>query len=125
MRFLLAAAALLACAVPITAGLSAAVPGPDGETLFRQRCQSCHSVTPGVTSPLAPNLAGVLGRKAAATGFNYTPALRASGLTWSRANLDRFLAAPPRLVPGTGMATSLPDPRQRAAIIDFLAHTGH
>ncbi|MCW1429484.1 c-type cytochrome [Novosphingobium sp. JCM 18896] len=94
--------------------------GPDGEAVFRQRCQSCHG-TPQRPSPLGPNLTGVVGRKAASTPFAYSPALKASGLTWNRATLDRFLTAPARTVPGTRMVISLTDPAQRAAVLDYLA----
>lgn len=92
---------------------------PDGATIYRQRCQSCHGV-PARPSPLGPNLTGVVGRKAASTAFNYSPALKASGLTWNRATLDRFLTAPARTVPGTRMVISLPDAAQRAAVLDYL-----
>jgi len=98
---------------------------PDGATLFRTRCQGCHSVTPGQNSPLAPNLAGLVGRKAGSTGFAYSPAMKASKLVWTRDNIDRYLSGPSRLVPGTRMVIFIPDPAQRAAIIDFLAHKGH
>jgi cytochrome c len=122
---LLASAALLGAAAPAATGAMPDAAGPDGPTLFRQRCQGCHSVTPGQTTPLAPNLAGVVGRKAAATSFAYSPALKASDLVWSRETIDRYLAGPSRLVPGTRMAIFVPDPRQRATIIDYLARTGH
>ena len=124
MKFALAAPSLLVVATLLAAEAPAVAPAPDGGTLFRQRCQSCHSVTPGQASTLAPNLAGVVGRKAAATGFNYSPALKASKLTWNRANLDQYLTAPTRMVPGTRMVIPVADPQQRAAIIDFLARTG-
>jgi cytochrome c len=117
-----AAPALLVLTVLLSAEAPAAA-GPDGATLFRQRCQSCHSVTPGQNSPLAPNLAGVVGRNAGATIFNYSPALKASKLVWNRANLDRFLTSPTRMVPGTRMVMPVADPQQRAAIIDYLAGT--
>lgn len=95
---------------------------PDGGALFRQRCASCHSVAPGQRTPLGPNLSGVVGRKAAATPFaTYSPALKNSNLTWTRANLDRFLAAPTRMVPGTRMVVMLSDAQQRAAVLDYLA----
>jgi len=119
--FLIPAAALLAMASALPA---APVPGPDGGALFRQRCASCHNMTPGARAILAPGLPGVLGRKAGSTQFNYSPALRASRLTWTRANLDRFLAGPGRLVPGTRMVIAVSDPAQRAAIIDYLANPG-
>jgi cytochrome c len=100
--------------------LRAAARGPNGETFFRQRCQSCHTVTQGRPSTLGPSLIGVVGRKAASAQFNYSPALKDSGLTWNRATLDRFLAAPTRTVPGTRMVIAVPDPAQRAALIGYL-----
>jgi cytochrome c len=105
-------------------GMAAALPAqtarPDGAALFRMRCASCHNMTPGARAVLAPSLIGVVGRKAASTAFNYSPALKASNLTWNRANLDRFLTAPGRMVPGTRMVIGLPDAAQRAAVLDFL-----
>jgi cytochrome c len=117
--------AVLFLGIPLTAAMSAAVLAapskPDGGQVFKQRCQACHSATAAKTTPLAPNLAGVVGRKAAATSFAYSPALKASKLTWTRASLDKYLAAPMKTVPGTRMVVSIPDPAARAAVIDFLA----
>lgn len=96
---------------------AAAAPAPDGATVFRQRCQSCHTPKP---STLGPSLVGVVGRKAASTEFKYSTALKASGLTWSKPNLDKFLSGPTKMVPGTRMVIALPDPAQRAAVIDYL-----
>ncbi len=98
---------------------------PDGGALFRQRCQACHTVTPGQPASIAPNLSGVVGRKAASTAFNYSAALKASKLVWSKAALSTFLSGPQQLVPGTRMVIQVTDPSERAAIIEFLAHTGH
>jgi cytochrome c len=100
---------------------AAAQSAVNGETLFRQRCQTCHSVAPDKTTPLGPNLRGVFGRKAGATAFRYSDALKKSGVVWSQATLDRYLAAPLRLVPGTRMTVALPNAAQRAAILDYLA----
>lgn len=114
---------LLAVAVAAGTGLQsvdATAPAPNGETLFRQRCQQCHSVIPGKTTTLGPSLIGVVGRKAASTPFSYSPALKASNLTWNRATLDRFLTAPSRTVPGTRMVISVSDNAQRAALITYL-----
>lgn len=115
-----AALAALAAGLPAFSAAGAQA-GPDGATLFRQRCGSCHQVTPGAASPLAPNLAGVVGRKAASTTFNYSPALKASNLVWTRANLDRFITAPGKMVPGTRMVIAIPDAAQRAAVLNYLA----
>lgn len=118
-----ALASVVATTGLIAQAASAAPPSPDGATVFRQRCQACHTVVAGKPSSLAPNLAGVVGRKAAALPFNYSAALKRSGLTWDRNSLDRYLAAPNRLVPGTRMTVTLSDNQQRAALIAYLSRT--
>lgn len=121
-KFLLpvSAAALMGGVALIPAFAPAAAADPDGTALFRQRCASCHAVASGAKSTLGPNLSGVVGRKAAASQFNYSQALKNSNLTWDRANLDRFLSGPTRMVPGTRMVISVSDPSQRAAILNYL-----
>ena len=115
---------LMTAALAMAAGLSctaaSAQSAPDGETLFKQRCQSCHSVTSALPVTLGPSLRGVVDREAASTDFLYSEALKKSGLAWNRDNLDRFMAAPSKMIPGTRMIVSLADPKQRAAIIGFL-----
>jgi len=101
-----------------------AAPSP-GQTFFNQNCASCHTVD-NKLSPLAgPGLFNVVGRKAAAApNFNYTDALTkagAAGKTWTRDELDVFLRDPNKDVPGTAMPIGVPDARQRAAVIAFLA----
>ena len=116
-------------ALPLTLAVAAAMtplvaaPSEPGETLFNQRCKVCHALTPGgAPGPLAPNLRGVVGRKAASTAFKtYSPALKASNLTWNQANLDKFLTAPAKLVPGTRMVIAVTDTGQRTAILAYLA----
>lgn len=98
-----------------------AVGAPSGDLLFRQRCAMCHSVDKARTTPLGPNLAGVVGRKAGATTFAYSPQLKAANLTWDRATLDRYLTAPTRVVPGTKMVIAVPNPAERAALVSYLA----
>jgi cytochrome c len=89
-----------------------------GATLFEDRCTMCHVAAGGGQGP---SLTGVFGRKAASLpGFHYTPALKASGITWSASELDRFLTGPGKMVPGTAMALVVADPRQRANLISFL-----
>lgn len=113
---------LAALLLPIASGAAQAQDASAGGTLFRQRCQTCHSVKPGqAASGLGPNLAGVVGRKAAGTGFTYSTALKNSGLVWDQATLDSFLTAPMKKVPGTRMVVSVPDARQRADLRAFLA----
>ncbi|MEO6092485.1 MAG: c-type cytochrome [Novosphingobium sp.] len=111
----------LAAPAPTVAAAPTAAAAIDGATVFRMRCQSCHSVAPGGASPVGPNLAGVVGRRAAATTFRYSDALTKSGLIWSRPNLDRFLSGPMQMVPGTRMVIKVNNPAERAAIIAYLA----
>lgn len=95
-----------------------------GKPLFQQSCAVCHGT--GLDSQpqvgQGPLLAGVMGRAAAALpNFGYTKALEASHLTWDAATLDRFLAAPTAVVPGTNMVIAVPAPADRRDIIAFLA----
>jgi len=97
---------------------------PQGEAIF-QRCYACHSVDPADRGLPAPNLAGVVGRRAgSAPAFDYSPAMREAGrggLVWTEAALDRFLADPAATVPKTWMDfPGLMDPAERAAVIAYL-----
>jgi cytochrome c len=106
---------LLAAAAPAMAQNAEA-----GAVVFKQRCSTCHTMTPGQRHGVGPNLAGVAGRRAASTDFNYSTALRNSGLTWDAATLDRFLAGPSKLVPGTRMLIPVADAKQRADLVAYL-----
>ena len=59
----------------------AADPATRGAQLFAERCALCHAST-GAGGGQGPSLAGVMGRKAAATAFAYSPALRRTGWVW-------------------------------------------
>lgn len=91
----------------------------EGRRIFSERCALCHAS--GARAAQGPGLGGVVGRKAAATRFSYSPALRASGLTWDTTTLDRFLEAPSKAVPGTTMPMPVPDPTERRSLIEYLA----
>lgn len=101
-------------------GIAAAQTPASGETLFRQRCGSCHTVQAG-QNRVGPSLHGVFGRRAGAvSGYSYSPALAAWGQSWTAANLERYLAGTRATVPGTKMSIAAPPPAQRAAIIRYL-----
>lgn len=122
-RYMGAAGASLIVAGAVLSPLLAAPPAANGETLFRQRCLACHSLVAAKPGGVGPNLRGVVGRTAAATTFNYSTAMKQSKITWNQANLDRYLAAPTKMVPGTRMVTAVTDAAQRAAIIKYLSQT--
>lgn len=97
-----------------------------GKALFQQNCAVCHATgeaaATGAVAGQGPLLAGVMGRQAATVrGFGFTKALEASRITWTADTLDKFLAAPATLVPGTNMVIVLPNPADRADVIAYLA----
>ena len=71
---------------------------------------------------IGPSLAGIYGTKAGdVAGYAFSPAMKASGLTWDDATLDRFLTQPMAAVPGTKMVyPGVKDPAKRAEVIAFL-----
>ena len=98
----------------------------NGKVLFQQSCALCHATTLGPgNQPISgqgPSLVGVVGRDAASlANFGYSKALRASGLVWDHATLDRFLTAPSAAVPGTLMPIPVPVAASRRDIIAFLS----
>jgi glucose/arabinose dehydrogenase len=97
-----------------------------GKVLFQQSCALCHATILGPgnmpVSGQGPGLVGVVGRRAASLeNFNYSRALRESGLSWDKATLDRFLEAPSVAVPGTTMPIPVPNADSRGDIVAFLA----
>ena len=92
-----------------------------GEALYAM-CRSCHTYVQGGTNMTGPNLWGTFGAKAAhVAGFNYSDALKASGLTWDVATLDKWIENPRGLVEGTKMSyVGMKSPEDRAALIAFL-----
>lgn len=122
MRHIIAIFVLIALA-PME--FAQAQPADSGQQAYRAKCQACHSVAadskPGT---IAPNLRGIVSRKAATTAFkSYSPALKKSKLVWDAKTLDAYLKAPGRLVPGTRMMTVVSDAKQRQAIIAYLSRT--
>ena len=85
-------------------------------------CAACHSVEQGKHGLLGPSLAGLFGNRAGTqAGFEYSEAMKNSGLTWNQATLDRYLENPRGVVPGTTMAyNGLKDAAQRQAMIAYL-----
>ncbi|WP_413993462.1 c-type cytochrome [Labrys okinawensis] len=89
-------------------------------------CAHCHQIGRGARMATGPVLEGLIGRKAGTlAGYPFSDAMRNSGLTWDETTLDRFIASPQSAVPGTRMVyAGMDDPRQRKAVIDFIAKVG-
>lgn len=74
-----------------------------GERLFAQ-CKACHTVEKGGKNGIGPNLFGFLGRKAAAVaGFEYSDAMKASGVVWDEASTAGYMKDPKGFMPGNKM----------------------
>ena len=96
----------------------AAAPVGRADELFQKRCGGCHSLD---RDKEGPRLAGVYGRKAASVNsFEYSEALKKAGIIWTDATLDRWLADPEKVAPGTEMMFHVESAQERAAIIAYL-----
>ncbi|MGI8524615.1 MAG: copper-containing nitrite reductase [Pseudolabrys sp.] len=112
-----------------TSGQAAPAPKPvavsgdvaAGKLVFR-KCQACHSLEPGKNG-LGPSLSEIVGKKASSVAnYNYSPAMKGSGLTWDVATLDTYLSDPQKSVPGNKMPfPGLKTENERNAVIAFLA----
>ena len=72
---------------------------------------------------IGPSLAGIVGKKAGGVaGFNYSPAMKASDLTWDVATLDSYLTDPQKKLPGNKMPfPGLKTENERSSVIAYLA----
>lgn len=84
---------LLACTIAVlNGGAVFAADAEHGEKIFDGRCKMCHSVRSGVNK-IGPSLDDIMGRKAGTVpGFNYSPALKNSGVVWNDKTLNDWLA---------------------------------
>jgi cytochrome c len=112
----------LAAALALVAGTATGADAARGEQLYA-RCAACHALA---YDRVGPRHCGLFGRRAGSVpGFEYSPAMKKSGIVWTAKALDRFLAAPLEVVPGTTMTYSgVADPKERADLIAYLAREG-
>jgi len=112
--------ALIVAAVVSTSAPAAAIANGDadhGEVLY-QGCQDCHSLD---KNDVGPRHRGVFGREAGSIpDFDYSDAVRNSGVTWDEANLDKWLTDPQAFLPGSRMFYHLAEAKDRADVIAFL-----
>jgi cytochrome c2 len=118
----LACLVLAACAPK--AGTSDAEQLARGERAYR-KCYSCHALEPGRNDLQGPTLHRIVGRSIAAEqGFAYSPAMLGFAgreQWWGKGLLDKFIADPEGLVPGTSMTFhGISDADERKALIEYL-----
>lgn len=116
-------AALLVAVFSFWAGEIAAAAGdPARGAMVFQACAACHSVRPG-EHLTGPSLARVWNRKAGTVeGFlRYSDALKHAGIVWNDTVLDKWLADPAQLVPGTSMTfRGLQESKDREDVVAYL-----
>ena len=117
--------------VLMTAGLislpALAADAPDEATLkLGQRvfllCRSCHTTEEDGGNKVGPNLWHVFGRKAGtAPDFNYSAAVKNSGIVWDEKTINEWLTKPRDFLPGNKMAFRGVDKEEdRKALIAYL-----
>ncbi|HWL20142.1 MAG TPA: c-type cytochrome [Bradyrhizobium sp.] len=94
---------------------------PDGPTLFKQQCATCH--TTNLTDPIrqGPSLFSIIGRRAGTVeGFHYSAGFAKADFVWDEARIDAWISNPQEMIPGAVMAYRQAKPDVRAAIIAYL-----
>jgi cytochrome c len=111
-------AACAALALAAAVGHASTGDARRGEEIYT-RCLACHALE---YDRVGPRHCGLIGRRAGSVkGFGYSPAMKRSRLVWNEANLDRFIADPAKVLPGTTMTyAGVKDPRERADLIAWL-----
>lgn len=75
-----------------------------GGKLFKRVCGGCHQVGEGARAFFGPQLNDVFGRVAGSTtDYQYSDAMKSSGIVWSREKLAAYIEDPKAVVSGTRM----------------------
>jgi cytochrome c len=94
---------------------------PDGATLFKQQCATCHTTNLGDPARQGPSLFNIIGRRAGAVdGFHYSAGFAKADFAWDDITLDTWITNPQEMIPGSIMAYRQARPEIRAAIIAYL-----
>jgi cytochrome c len=90
-----------------------------GERLA-EACEACHSID-SYDNRVGPHLVDIIGRQAASLpDYEYSPALRESGIVWDEFVLAAFIANPQAVVPDTKMVGDSLSPEEADAIVKYL-----
>ena len=118
-----ALAALLAgCA--LATGPALAADKDAGKALFDKTCANCHAVEAGVNK-VGPTLFDIVDRPVASVpGYDYSKQMRAARKQWQRwdeKHLNLYLTHPRGVLHGVKMFFAVPDAKDRADVIAYLA----
>jgi cytochrome c len=102
--------------------LAAAAPPPGDAAagkLSYAKCIGCHSPDRNRTGPRHCELFGRV--SGTLPGYDYSDAMRKAAILWNAEALDRFLASPTTVVPGTTMGfAGVADARERRNLVAYL-----
>ncbi len=90
-----------------------------GLAIYTAKCSACHSVE---DNRVGPAHAGVFGRRVGlAKDYEYSDALNKSKIIWNRANLERWLSDPEKVIRGQRMGYRLGLAQERSDVVAYLA----
>lgn len=116
-KWVMAAAALVA--VP---GIVSAQDADNGKSIFK-RCAACHQIGEGAKNGLGPALTCIAGKTAGThEGFNYSDAVKNSGIEWTDENLLAWFQADDKLIKGNKMIfpAGIKDELDRADLLAYI-----
>ncbi|POA35614.1 MULTISPECIES: cytochrome c family protein [unclassified Pseudomonas] len=93
-----------------------------GGKLFNRICGGCHQVGDSARGSFGPQLNGIFGRHAGSTtDYQYSTAMKSSGVVWTRETLAAYIEAPKKVVPGTRMIFwGISDPEKIENLLAYL-----
>ena len=90
----------------------------NGKQLYQAMCFKCHSID---DNEMGPRHRGVFNRLAGSVqDYEYSKAVKNSGIVWTAENLNKWLTNPQALIPGQQMNFSVPSEQNRADLIAYL-----
>ncbi|SDR92453.1 c-type cytochrome [Pseudomonas prosekii] len=114
--------ALVLCAALFGNPAHAAGDAEAGGKLFSRMCGGCHQVGESARNGFGPQLNGVIGRTAgSAEGYQYSEAMKSSGVIWDRETLAKYIEDPKGVVSGTRMIFwGISDPEKIENLLTYL-----
>ncbi len=114
---------LFALPAAVPPALAQAGNAENGEKVFKRYCMTCHITAEKGPSRQGPTLFGLIGRHSGSVpGFRYSAANKNADITWDAEILEKYLAEPRKVVPGTSMAfAGIRKADERTDLIAYLA----